>query len=458
MSNDKDTRSNTESAESSASPEASATSGTDPKPLTETGSTTEQAASAGEATDASTADSASSDDTKTPGKTGADKADKKETGKTQPSESARADQKPATDSGSGNNKAAGTASPSGPKRPKPWGLWLIIVVLILMLGGAGAAGWWGWQQWEAFNDDWQASQQTWDDERAALSDQVETLSSRLDERDGALDSLASDIENTRDELINLATQVNEQAALQDSDIQRLEIEYLLRTARHVSQLTGDLGQALTLLQQADRMLAEFDDLAYLPVREAIALDIQSLRDVPQPDVNGLYFELQALATRSRDWQWWPDSSAFGRADAPDDADDEDTSSPTDTWYQQLGRELRDLVTIRYRDGDATQRLSPQEFNQMQGQFRLLTQQAQVALLQRNQTLYNASLEQAIEWLESGAGQVPEALLIIDQLQRLRDVTVEVEVPDIDRGLSRLQAMSQSEGNDGDNGDEEESEQ
>lgn len=450
MSNDKDTRSNTESAESSAS------SGTDPKPLTNTGSAADQTTTSDEVTDTSTAQSAADDDTKGQGKAG---AGKKEAGKAQTSESTKAGKKQSDDTTSGNGKAAGTPPPTGPKRPKPWGLWLIIVVLILLLGGAGAAGWWGWQQWQAFNDDWQASQQAWDDERTALADQVDTLSGRFDERDGALDELASDLENTREELINLATQMNEQAALQDSDIQRLEVEYLLRTARHVSQLTGDLPQALTLLQQADRMLAEFDDLAYLPVREALALDIQSLRDVPQPDVNGLYFELQALATRSRDWQWWPDSSAFGRSDDTDDAEDDDAPSATDTWYQQLGRELRDLVTIRYRDGAATQRLSPQEFNQMQGQFRLLTQQAQVALLQRNQTLYNASLEQAIEWLESGAGQVPEALLVIDQLQRLRDVTVEVEVPDIDRGLSRLQAMSRSDENDGDNGDnEEESEQ
>lgn len=327
-----------------------------------------------------------------------------------------------------------------------WMQWILILLLIAVLGSAGYAGWWAWQQWEEQRADWAATQSDWQSERESLASRLDTMESQFSDRDGVVSDLQAQLDDTRDDLVNLATRVNEQATLQDSDIQRLEIEYLLRTARHVSQLTGDLAQARTLLEQADRMLADFDDLAYLPVREALAMDIQVLREVPLPDITGIYFELQALATRSQEWQWWPET----RLESP--ADDAATDLSAGTWYEQLGRELRDLVSIRYRDQQGGPRLTPETFNQMQTQFRLLTQQAQVALIQRNQMLYNASLEQAMEWLDSGANQIPQAEAIRIQLERLRSITVETEIPDIDRGLTRLQSMGAAE--DEDDNDEE----
>lgn len=312
---------------------------------------------------------------------------------------------------------------------------ILALLLLMLLGGLGGAGWWGWQQWESFQTELAASQADWEQERADLSARVGDLESTVSARDGALDSLSSDIATTRDDLIALAEQVSRESGLQEQDVQRLEVEYLLRTARHMSYLTGDLQQAENLLLQADRMIREFDDLAYLPVREALAEDIQALRAVPVPDVDGLYFQLAALAGEAGRWEWWPEDRFA--------TDEQDTLPDDASWHLRLGHELRDLINIRYRDDVSSRRLTATEFAQARTQFRLLMQQAQAALLQGRQSLYESSLEQAMDWVAEGGDQIPQGGRILAQLQELRGIQVQVQVPDIDRGLTRLQALHQA---------------
>ncbi|WP_167855983.1 uroporphyrinogen-III C-methyltransferase [Natronospirillum operosum] len=351
-----------------------------------------------------------------------------------PAKAASPDAGPQTDNdGASSPPAADTPEQQPPPRRGGGLVALLLVLLLLTLGGAGAGGWWAWQQWELFQAEWVEVQATWADERSALDSQLESLQSEVSGRDDIMRVLQDDLDSTRDDLISLAERVSRESGPQEQDVMRLEIEYLLRTARHMSFLTGDLEQAENLLRQADRMLRDLNDLAYLPVREALAEDIQALRAVPRPDVDGIYFELAALASQAGQWEWWPDNRFEPAAERPELAEDA-------LWYERLGRELRDLVNIRYRDDLGTERLTAPEFAQARTQFRLLMQQAQAALLQGRQSLYEASLEQAQEWVAQGAGQIPRAEELQAQLDTLRSVEVQVEVPVIDRGLTRLRAL------------------
>ncbi|MCH8551633.1 MAG: uroporphyrinogen-III C-methyltransferase [Natronospirillum sp.] len=393
-------------------------------------------------------------DTDTPGEsadTQAEKSEQKTPEKPTAAKPAEKEAKPSAKKGSGDadggSPAENVDSTVPPRRGSGLLIALLILLLIGVLGGAGYGGWWGWQQWLVLEEDRAAAQADWESERAALSQRLDGLESELASRDGAIDSLADDLDSTRDDLIMLAEQVSRESGLQAHDVQRLEVEYLLRTARHLSYLTGDLRQAENLLQQADRMVRDFEDLAYLPVREAIAADIQALRAVPSPDVDGLYFELAALASQAARWEWWPDNQFAADSDREPLADDA-------LWYERLTRELRDLVNIRYREDIDARRLSASEFAQARTQFRLLMQQAQAALLQGRQSLYEASLEQAIEWVQEGGNQIPQATRLIEQLETLREIEVQVQVPDIDRGLIRLQALLEAREQDEDEEDDE----
>ncbi|MFY0664560.1 MAG: uroporphyrinogen-III C-methyltransferase [Natronospirillum sp.] len=338
-------------------------------------------------------------------------------------------------------------APSQSKSGGGLGRWLAVFVLLLVLGGASVGGWFGWQQWVLWQDGQQARQQyltELQDQLARQATQIENLERSLEQVGQAQQGVQSNLQDTQQNLATLAQQVNADSGLQESDVQRLEIEYLLRTARHISQLTRDLAQSSSLLQQADRMLAEIDEVAYLPAREALAQDLQALRNTPMPDIDGIYFELRALEQSARQWQWWPQSSDSSIAE-----EDAGTPDETTTWYGRMATELRSLVTVRYRGDLAQARLTPDEFNQMRAQFRMLLQQAQVAALQRNQLLYDSSLEQAQEWLNDASGQVPNLTGLQAQLEQLRSQSIETVVPEIDRALTALRAINAAADNDDD---------
>lgn len=373
--------------------------------------------------------------------------EKKPATDTQTTTSAAAPAAKATTSGKSAKKAAATAKKGSAGR------WLALFAVLVILGGLGAGGWFGWQQWSQWQDINQTRQQSLNDlqnQLAQQASQIQTLERELAQVDQTQQGVQGNLEDTQRNLVALAQQVNAESGLQESDVQRLEIEYLLRTARHLSQLTGDLAQASSLLQQADRMLAEINDIAYLPAREALAQDLQALRNTPMPDVDGIYFELRALEQSARQWQWWPEST-ISEATPGTDNSTTDSASP---WYERIGNELRSLVTVRYRGDLAQARLTPDEFNQVRAQFRLLLQQAQVAALQRNQLLYDSSLEQAQEWLSEAGAQVPNLVALQAQLDQLRDINIEVVVPEIDRALTTLRALADRNGENANAGDDE----
>ena len=362
-------------------------------------------------------------------------------------------------------KADQTAKPSASSKSKARahakqggiGRWVALFVVLLVLGAAGVGGWFGWQQWTHWQDINQARQQSLNDlqnQLAQQASQLQSLEQALAQVDQSQQGVQGNLEDTQRNLVALAQQVNADSGLQESDVQRLEIEYLLRTARHLSQLTGDLAQASSLLQQADRMLAEINEIAYLPAREALAQDLQALRNAPMPDIDGIYFELRALEQGARQWQWWPESSRSPNTDAAAPSPDDANTDAERPWYERMGHELRSLVTVRYRGDLAQARLTPDEFNQMRAQFRLLLQQAQVAALQRNQLLYESSLEQAQEWLSDAGAQVPNLAAVQTQLDQLRAINIDVVVPEIDRALAVLRAIANRTGDDANAGDDE----
>lgn len=347
---------------------------------------------------------------------------------------------------SANEKKPVTKSPSQktarPKKPTAGHGWITaLIVMLVLLGALGVAGWFGWQYWQQGQQTAQENARilaTLEQDLAQQRTQWTALERRLNEQQAVNQRLNDALVATQDNLVNLAQQVNANNGLQASDVIRLEVEYLLRTARYIGQVTKDTAQAMALLQQADRLLNELNEVAYLPVRAAIAQDIQALRNAPNADIDGLYFALQALEQSAITWQWWPDRS-------PVTVPAVNATEPEDTlWYVTLGRELRQLVTIRYRGDMTADRLPPEAFQQMHTQFRLLLQQAQVAAIQRNQTLYAASLEQAQAWFATATSQIPEARQVSDQLAQLAAQSVAAVVPDVSRGLNALQALTTTE--------------
>ena len=76
--------------------------------------------------------------------------------------------------------------------------------------------------------------------------------------------------------------------------QLAEIEQVLAIAQQQLQLSGNVRAALLALQLAESRLARADRPQFLPVRRALARDIERLRAVPGLDLSGISLKLDSL--------------------------------------------------------------------------------------------------------------------------------------------------------------------
>ncbi|MDQ6620216.1 MAG: uroporphyrinogen-III C-methyltransferase, partial [Pseudomonadota bacterium] len=96
------------------------------------------------------------------------------------------------------------------------------------------------------------------------------------EQQAALESLYRDLAPSRDE------------------IALTEIEQVLLVATQQLQLAGNVPSALAALQLADGKLQRLDRPQFLPLRRAVARDIDRLKGVPYVDVAGLSLRIDQL--------------------------------------------------------------------------------------------------------------------------------------------------------------------
>ncbi|MCA8866383.1 MULTISPECIES: uroporphyrinogen-III C-methyltransferase [unclassified Halomonas] len=346
--------------------------------------------------------------------------------------------------------SAGTTPPTGHKGSgngqsgggKSGGL-AIALVIILAIALAFIA-WQGWQRLES-------QQQRLDEvaqqaEGSASQQTVSDLESRIDsgeaERDEALQSTLSDL---RDEFDSYRSDVDETLGQvldqlsqeQDTDEREwlhAEAAYLLRLANQRLQLEGDVDGAAALLRTADARLVDADNPALTPVREAIANELAALDAVPQVDRTGLYLALNAQQERIsslRLSQEIEEQAVTSSIEEP----------PTGTFQRQLarfGEELKDLVVVRHHDEALEALITPEQESYLRQSLRLVLEQTQLALLNEEKELYDASIDKALQLLNDYYDTTrEETQSVITRLEELKQAEVKPELPDISASQQAL---------------------
>lgn len=213
-----------------------------------------------------------------------------------------------------------------------------------------------------------------------------------------------------------------------------EAGHLLRLANQRLVMAGDPVAAQALLNSADGVLRELDDPSLHPVRAALAADVAALRAVEKVDVEGIYLRLEALIEQA-------DSLVIFQFPEP-----APRAEPTvaGSWEGRLRegikaafKRLSDYVIIRRRDVPMQALMDPQWEGIVRQNLRMLLEQAQVALLSGNQTLYAASLERAQHWVAQFRDADAAASAITAEIAQLATLTIEIPQPDISRSQQAL---------------------
>lgn len=246
----------------------------------------------------------------------------------------------------------------------------------------------------------------------------------------------AELESARDSLLESLQQVNSQAPPSSREWKIAEVGYLLRIANHRLLMERDADGALELLSAADVILAELDDFSFYQVRSRLAEEIRALQAVESNDLPGIYLQLEALKGELSQLPLkLPEYLDLERRATPP-AEEGETG-----FWPALRRELASKFRIRSFDGDIKPLLSPQEAVYLELNLRLMLERAQLAALRREQLVFSQSLETAADWLtqylDASDSRVAD---VVAQLQRIAEIQLNVNLPDISASLTALQAL------------------
>lgn len=235
----------------------------------------------------------------------------------------------------------------------------------------------------------------------------------------ALEALYQDLSRNRDEW------------------QLAEVEQVLAIAQQQLQLSGNVRAALLALELAESRLARTDRPQFLPVRRALARDIERLKATPVLDLPGLSFRLDRLIS-SVDTLPLAFEERAQRA-APRAA------QPPESRLGRLGTEiwdeLKQLVIVRRVDSPEPPLLPPSQAYFLRENLRLRLLNARLALLTRDEAGFREDLRVAQSWIqryfERRSKQTLEAL---GQLKQFDAASLSFEAPSITDSLDAVRGF------------------
>lgn len=354
-----------------------------------------------------------------------------------------------------------TAEPSPVKpnpvnpRPKSGSRGTVLLLLVVLLIAAGLAVWL-WQQWRqqlAQVQDVQAQIAQQSNQLAGLREQLggqltaaleraeareRELRQQVAELQGGQARLSQQVEGQQQRLASLSTTSREDWLL-------AEAAYLLSIANQRVLMERTADNAVALLRSADERLQQVGegtgDAAVFAIRKALSLDLAALEKVEPVDKEGIYLRLYALAQSVDD---------LPRLQLAEFANDSETpAAPVDAqgesgWTDRIWRGLRNLAGsldryVRIDDVKAPAKPLVDSYATRLASLnvRLLLEQAQLALLQDEPTVYRHSLEQAQSLLQSYYVESEQNSRLRDALAELATMEVAPELPDISASLAQL---------------------
>ncbi len=329
---------------------------------------------------------------------------------------------------------------------KSGGVLAALALLIALAASAGTA----WLWWQDRSGPDTASEL--DSARTGLQAEIRSLREEIAGLDDQFSDLLSDqqgnalklrgIEDLNLRLQNLTGELESMRGVSTRAKRSwaiAEAAYFMQAANTSLQLGRNVDAAINALAAADDRLASTGDPALMPVREAVASELQALQALPDTDVTGIALTLGQLAERAGALPTQADNpQAYATPAGAAAAED---SSGLERARRVLGEAMKSMVTVRRTDQQATALLAPEEefFLARNLELQLLT--ARLALLREEPELFNQSIATALVWLREFFDQeASEVASTITTLERLKDTAVRRRLPDISGSLTLLRNL------------------
>lgn len=300
---------------------------------------------------------------------------------------------------------------------------------------------------------------------ATLHNQVAGLQTQLATEDSKIERVLSEqsstfgerLESARADLSKSVDQIQRQLSRTRGDVLVADAEYLLSVANQKLHLVGDVKAVLAAMEAADQRLHDSGDPGVFPVREALAEEINLLKNMAAPDIVGLSAKILALEAKIREIPLHLPHAPTGAESAlkpkplqaepptaeaepptaeaePPDAETEEHDGRIDAALDAL----KDLVTIRRTDRPIESVLTPEEVEGLRQVLLLKLEMTRAALLRGDEGMYQANLKSARQFLRDNFDNQAAATRDADaQLNEFLQQPIRVPMPDISKSLSLI---------------------
>ncbi|MGV6807516.1 MAG: uroporphyrinogen-III C-methyltransferase, partial [bacterium] len=315
---------------------------------------------------------------------------------------------------------------------------LVILVLLIILAVLGYSAYWVYQ-----NRSLLTVESDLDRQLAEQKAVIEALQGGLEaERQARIRSAAREDLGYADLANAIAAQekrLRELGGATRTDWLLAEAQFLIRLGNQRLVIERDTANAKALLENADTILRELDEVSLMPVRQSLARDITALALMERTDYEGLYFRLSAISERIATLPLVTPLTDVPGLELPDMADD-----PSRVWYQMLWdrlvatvKSLGQLVRIQHHGEPVRPLLDDSSEQTVRLALVLTLEQAQVALLRQENAIYQQALEKAQQMLDRYFQMERGAAQLVEQLEELRQHSLIQAYPDISGSLEAL---------------------
>jgi uroporphyrinogen III methyltransferase/synthase len=255
------------------------------------------------------------------------------------------------------------------------------------------------------------------DTRAKLV-QLETRLAESQSQQLALEALYQELSRNRDEW------------------QLAEIEQVLAIASQQLQLAGNVRAALLALQLAEQRLARADRPQFVPIRRALARDIDRLKTLPTLDLAGMSMRIDNLAALVDTLPLAFDERVESNPPAKQAA--ADARGFWSRLSSEVWNELRQLVVVRQVGNAEPPLLPPSQAYFVRENLRLRLLNARLSLLARDEAGYREDLRTAQRWIQRYFDpRSKQTAAALNQLKQLSSTTVSFELPNITESLEAV---------------------
>lgn len=315
------------------------------------------------------------------------------------------------------------ATPEKQKSSGAFVAWLSILLNLLLVGGIAFALFWAWPHWSGLQ---QGQQQL----RAQQTLRAESLEQQHQDLEREFAALKQQLEETKQRVAQQQQQLvqvqheNQKTLSSSTAWQLWQTQQLVQLAGQKIWLEHNVPAALRVLRGAGVQLKQNSDSSFLPLRHAIAADIEQLEQLKLPDLPHVQLELSQLRQLAL-------SLPIRFSERPEVAkvDAVHASDWQGKLWQNFGQFWSSLVRVRATTPEDLTILSAEQQLSLRNTLAQQLLLAELSALNHENQMYQSALQQAMDSVQRYfLASSTEVQQLGSRLAALSLVPVEVVMP------------------------------